>query len=1080
MRHFAVISGLVVIIALALSFLLLPSQKELGTMLLRDREYEASRQYFEAQLASGDQSPQVITALLEIYIQNGDVDRAIALVGSYEEAIGTAPDVLQRLTELYRQDRRFGLYLHTLERLAAIAPTATRVEELADAYYKAGRTEKQIAALVWLSSFPDVSAARQLELADLQVASGRYEEAVRTLAQILEKTPDALDASYERQLFDLSLYLDDHDLAKHVADTVLGPSTPGGRTVTFASVALYRRAPDLALTLLERRAEQEAVDPQWRRTHADVLLALGRDDDAWSELSYWWSADLLPPASAPTLIDLALVRADLATALGVFNRYGIDRIGASATLSLIGELHRAGRDDDVDAILAEIGIEALNDEPILGADIMLTRGDVAEAARLTDLALTLDLSSIAVRVALADVLSRQDRNQAAFELLHPYIADPVLPVEGAVLLAELYVRLDKAEEGFWDVAALLAQRSTPRLRALWAQLGLVTGRMEMVAEWLAREPVLSATTAIDLYFLGERQSAWGVALAAARRLQDLEPGPATTQKLAYALHRLGEDREALEVIRPLASQETQLEPLYGEILQALGETEELKTLWSRQMSRPELSEAEREALVYNLLEVGADEVVWDQLLLLAESKGGQWWYTAAGAAQRLDRVAELSSLAQQRLGVTDPDSEEATAMVYAIADADRSAALPLFRRLAELDPVQWEDAYIATLRDLGRRQDLIDWTTARLNRVTDTQKILALAYGLAELDPAAAAKAVQTRATDNRQLADLYADLLRRSGRRDKAYAFEMAQAENGRFGDVYTRETAFRALESGDRPMAEKLFRRVAAEAGPDSEAMRQLYYLWGPRPRSDALDWIEARARVADGSERDKWIDKLVEMRAAKRVETLIGGLDGAKSDRDLLHLVRAYAQGDQRPKLREAIIRAISRIKETEQLRSLARTAETTRDRSLITATWQAVLAAAPSDSEAQRTLGLIAYDEGRLIDAERLLGAYLANGDGDYEANYYYADTLARTDRSAQAMPFYRRAYEQLLRIDRRDFTQEVARANLLRQLGRTEDAVQVMNDLVRQRPGDDGLRADFADLLIETGDLQRARQILKLK
>ena len=44
--------GPVVVVALGLSFLLLPSQKELGTMLLRDREYEESRRYFEEQIAA--------------------------------------------------------------------------------------------------------------------------------------------------------------------------------------------------------------------------------------------------------------------------------------------------------------------------------------------------------------------------------------------------------------------------------------------------------------------------------------------------------------------------------------------------------------------------------------------------------------------------------------------------------------------------------------------------------------------------------------------------------------------------------------------------------------------------------------------------------------------------------------------------------------------------------------------------------------------------------------------------------------------------------------------------------------------
>ncbi|MDF1791061.1 MAG: hypothetical protein P1U88_04080 [Thalassobaculaceae bacterium] len=1080
MRQFAAITVLVVIVALGLSFLLLPSQKELGTMLLRDREYEESRTYFEQQIAAGDTSPQLITGLLEIYIRNGDVDRAINLVGSYEKAIGTAPDILQRLVELYRQDRRFGLYLHALARLTAIDPTQERVEELADAYYKAGKTEEQVASLEWRRSFGDAPVARLIELSELQIATGRYDAAIDTLAGIFETAPDALDPSFRQQLFDLCLHQDQRDRAALIADAILTPDAPEGMTITFADIAIYRGAPDLALDLLHKRSDLEETNADWRRVHASALRAVGRNDEAWRKLTAWWHAGHLHPDSAASLIDLSVQHNDLDTAVSVFSRYGLDRVGASSALSLIGELHRAGRTQAVDKLIAELGEDALEEEPILGAEIMLERDRLDEAGRLADLAMKHLSSTIDNHLALAGVLARLNRNDQAFDLLHPYVADPVLPVEGALLLAELYVRLDRAEDGFWDVAALLAQRNTPRLRGIWAQLALATDRTDMVAEWLARESALDAGTVNDLYFLAERRAAWGVAVSAARRLIKLDPGDGAAQRLAYALFQRGANEEALEVITPVIGRHPDMEPLYADILRALGRTTELAALWARQFARPGLSEADREGLVYNLWEVGADAVVWDRLLDLAVDQGGGWWYTAAGAAGRLGRVGDLVAAARKRLADTDPTSEEATAIVYAVADTDRQAALPLFRSLADRAPAKWDDAYVGILRDLGLRQELIDWTTTRLAQEQAPDRALSLAYGLADLDPDAAAAAVATRAQSSRLFADLYADLLRRAGKRDKALAFEISTAESGRFGDAYARDTGFRALEAGDRGAAERLFRRAAADAGPDSDSVRQLFYLWGPRPRPEALDWIEAKARAADVGARQAWLDKLVEMRAGNRVTAIIGGIDGAKTDRDLLNLVQAYALGDDRQKLHDAITQAISRINDTETLRDLARTAENTRDRGLITATWQAVLKASPADREAQRTLGLIAYDEGRLIDAERLLGAYLANGKGDYEANYYFADTLARTNRSAQATPFYRRAYDQLTEIEQRDFTQEVARANLLRRLDRIHEAVNLMDVLIRQHPEDDGLRADFADLLIESGDLRRARTILKLK
>jgi len=1080
MRQFAFITALVVVVALALSFLLLPSEKELGTMLLRDKEYDESRGYFEAQIAAGDTSPQVVTALLEIYVRNGDVQRAIDLVDTYARAIESSPEVLERLTELYRDDRRFGLYLRTLERLTALAPTPERVEELADAYYKAGDLEKRVETLVRLRGFGELTPERLLELAALQVDIGYYDAAIDTLADAIDIFPGPQDRSYHLQLFDLSLFRGQTDRARRLARQMLSPETPADLVIAFADAAIYRGAPDIALDLLHRRNDLEATNTEWRRVHAAALRAIGRDDAAWEKLSSWWHEGHIHEVSSVSLIDLAVVRGQLDLAFDVFMTYGIDRIGIPSALSLIGELHRAGRDEAVDVLMAELGRDALRGQPVLGAEIMLARENVAEANRFADLALATPTPAIGTRLALAALLTRLDRSEEAFTLLRPYVADPALPVEGALLLAELYVRLGKAEDGFWDVAALLASRSTPRLRAVWAQLALATGRRQQVMEWLAREPGLDIDTATDLYFVAEREGAWDVAVAAARRLVAMEPGDLPAQRLAYALFQAGDNAAALAALEPVVSRLPEAEPLYADILLALGRSDALITLWADQIARAGVPDAEREALIYSLLNAGADAIVWDRLLDLARTKGGGWWYTAARSAERLDRRDTLVALAAERVREVNPGSDEATAIAYAVADIDRPASLAVFRNLADRAPGLWGEAYAAILRDLGRTQELTAWTTERLGAETDPERALILAYALADLSPKAAAAAVAPRARASRAFADLYADLLRRSGQPGRALAFEVALAEDETFGATYTRDTAFRALEAGDRSTAERLFRLSATDAAPDSDEIRQLFYLWGPRPKPDALDWIEARARAADGDSRHLWIDRLIDMRAGGRAAEVIGGLDGADSPRALLQLVRAHAQGSDREKLRQAITAAVSRIRDAETLRSLARVAEGTRERGLITETWQAVLRAAPADPEARRTLGLIAYDEGRLIDAERHLGAYLANGEGDYDANYFYADTLARTDRTVQAPPYYRRALAQLLAIQPRDFNQEVTRANLLRRLGKTEEAVALMDALVRQRPGDDGLRADFADLLIESGDLRRARTILQLK
>ncbi len=1093
MRAFAALIALVIVLAIGLSLLVLPSGEQLGIMLLRDREYDEARSYFEKQIEAGDMTAPTVSALMKIYIEYGDVERAIALIERFEAASGESATILPYLAELYRTDRRFGMYLRTMERVVAIDPTQERLETLVDAYYKAGNIDAQITTLLKMRDLKLISTERLVELADLMRVAGRYDEAIAALNQAIVEDPSKLDWSQRLSLFELMLHQGQTQQALDILTGWFDATTPANILISFAQTAISYQEIDTAIGLLQSRPELETSNQTWRSALAYALRLEGRDEEAWTRMRAWWRERILPLALAADLIELALRNQDLDLALEVVDQIGFAMLGGRPVLDLVAALHQAGRTETVDRLLAQIGPTALEDSSVMAAEIWLTRGDLVAAERYADIALlqidgTADGKTalpVDDQVALAGVLNTLGRSEDAFKILIARMTDPALPAEAMILLGELYATLDRAEDGFWEITALLSRQNSPRLRAVWANLALLTDRRDVVLEWLAREPEITPSVLIDLYYLSESRGTWDVAVAAAKRFVLASPGDGADLRLAYALFNAGDLESALVILAPVVPRNSEAEGLYADVLRGLGRTEELVGLWRTQIVRPGLSPERREELVYALLEAGADDAVWQELMDYAIQRGGFWWSTLAQSAVHLGRLGDLVPVMVDRIKVGDPASDETAAILYALADADRAAAVPAYRDLAKRAPKLWADSYLSALRDLGRIDELVDWTTERLSAETDPREALALAYALADLtDPESAARAIAPLADRNEELAGLYADLLRRAGRPQDAMAFETKMAVANRFGVAFTRAVAFRALETGDPKTAERLFLGIAGSAGPNDESMKQLFYLWGPPPRPDVLDWIETRAKSATGDARQAWLDKLLELRAGARTAEVIGGVEGAETNSELVQLVQALAQDRTEArdpkKLRAAVAKAITQISDAEDLRELAGIAEQIRDRGLVRKAWQAVLKVAPKDPAAHRALGLAAYDEGRLIDAEQHLGAYLSQGDGDYEANYFFGDTLTRTNRKAQAVPFFKKAQAQLLAKPKRDFQEEVARANLLRRLGKIEGAVTIMEGLLTQRPADRSLRADLADLLIEKGDLRRARDILGQK
>ena len=120
-------------------------------------------------------------------------------------------------------------------------------------------------------------------------------------------------------------------------------------------------------------------------------------------------------------------------------------------------------------------------------------------------------------------------------------------------------------------------------------------------------------------------------------------------------------------------------------------------------------------------------------------------------------------------------------------------------------------------------------------------------------------------------------------------------------------RNIAFLLLEAGRKDRAIKVVTLLADGAGPESDDLNQLLYLWGPRPGPAAVNWLSDQAMMTyqGRAQLAKWTEILINARTPDiaiqlaKLEPVTGELD------DLARAtIRALRSLEDRNKLKEYV--------------------------------------------------------------------------------------------------------------------------------------------------------------------------------
>jgi hypothetical protein len=936
-----------------------------------------------------------------------------ALERKFQDGDRSRPTVFP-LSELYVRAGQIDKAIEVLSAYAALHPGERDVtERVAALLIEAQRAPQALEELEKLAA--DGGQARLRELDRRFDAAGDTEGRVRALTALAahgHATPQ--------------------DFAALVA--ILAAKGEKAEALKVAYNALLRWGPAMPSPLAQ--------------TMTALAADLSRQDLIAGPLAHWAAAQAQAPAMtafAAALIDKGQAK----TAIAILRTNQAFAKGEPAAVALVAELEAAYGDARA-AFLALEGLLSRGALPqakdVLYTDLGLRVGERERAldfagkrglAAYPD-ALALHLIGLAAETGRQDWLTAQDRAKDYRE------ARPAV----AAKLAQSLGQTEKARALAEQAAASAA---TAQARLFVAQIFLDLGEKDRARTILAQacdppDAIGPAEAAIGLpVAIGLREGALSLRLADTLRAHD--KGQATSLAYVRALALNGRGEEALALFKTLNASGDQADTAFFDALAAAGKIQELQAELFARFAAAEGNDAKRTALIYRI----------NDLKLAAVSAAAQ--SIVPGLIADLERAAIAGTAREAR--------------IQALAAIAPAKALPFLKEAGERDPSKAGYAYLKALKEARRTSELRAFLLFGAANASNAKVQDDYLHELIKQGGAESALPLLAQRARTREIAwfHAYDDALKRAaGREGRAAALAQLAAAPGLSQDL-RRQIAFRLLEAGAKPSAEALFLALAENAAPSAQDVKDLLYVWGPRPSQTGLQWLERRAAAAKGAERAAWCAHLLNAGGARAV-IRIGEAEG-EADASMLPLLAA-AFVDLRDK---AGLQALARDSAARAVpvKALTTLAEASAALGLEADAARLFALAAAKDPDFHAAAGRAAFFAGRREEALTHLSIAVRTAPGP-ETSFYLAETLTALGRPAEARDHYAGAVARVSDGAK----PEVLRLRMIARL-RLRDYAAARADRDRLDPAGTGqARDDYAAALLDQGDIDRAGDALGLK
>ncbi|MBF0587770.1 MAG: tetratricopeptide repeat protein [Magnetococcales bacterium] len=1008
---------------LGVAWMLYPSDDVLALMNLKDKEFDSAKSHYEKRLSDGDMTGPVVMPLVKLHLQYGDVDSATSLLERFIELNPNHMEGRKQLGTLYKYSQRPEDFLTNLQEMARLDPTKESLQTLSDLYNFHGQYDDQIKILEQMVKLYPEEPRSYDGLSRLYATRKRFGEAAQTLLSMRSRHPQEMEEDHIGFLINLLFESKRYEEALKEATVWLKESPDLGFTTELARLFRTRGKPEMAWTLLEPWIDRTASNNGLLSEVVQAAAATGRGQRMLDELFGRLGEGELGRQERIYLVELAVAMEQPDSVR--FSLEGIDyeQLPESTMTDLITFSVNDKQDEDLPVWLLErVPTEYLDRHPILAAEMAHRADDMEKVDRWLEMASSARNMDDAGRIRLASLMVRIGRKEEGMRRLQQVAHLPTMPEWMLQDLAWFFIRSENIPEGLGLFEKIRPIRNTAGVDYFWGMLATAAGKDDAVLKWVDETPELAEQSFLDLTGIALQVERIELASSLATRLAEHYPGKPSVMMLARVLTEAGQPVLALEQIQTLG----------------------------------ELSIA------------GEEGAVLEAVLIAA-------WRDKA-----------------------IPDEE---------------IALFLEQRLRHIDPTPDENLTYAT----------IFMQTGYKDRAEEIFLVLAEGAG-----------------PDSDEVNGLIAAMADQPGPETEQWLLaQMSKAKtekDRKAWQKHLREHAFLLLDKKQVQSATRIFQNLATRLPPDSPEVQQLLYLWGPRPDETALNWIVARAKKARGDkEAAQWLSMLVgagdafhaSELAAKRLpkagqggpilKVYLQALSSLRQgpqmimairkpipelkDRKKLAQLAKILSGNAKPPeddpemmgylkrlqhlrknstlLAQMLRQEIPKAQRPERLADLASLAEGENFPEIAAAAYRRTLTFVPDHEVALKRLGYMAFFDGDWKGVQNYLGRYLRRYDGDYESQFYLAEVLWSWGQKQKADSFYHAALKKIAALKEKPYTVRMTRTRIYQRLENTNEALKGFKQLLKEHPNDKRLRADYVELLLETGRLRAARNVLNM-
>lgn len=617
---------LLVIIGLFISFFLIPSERELALMNLKDKRFEEARFLYEKRFQRGDHTGGTVTPLIDLYLQVGRVDDAIKTMEIYVADHPKEVRARERLGTLYQYGQKTGDYLKNLEILTQMEPSAERLRQLSYLYNFNGQYDKQIDVLKRITTHFKATEQDHLDLAYLQAERDNYKDAVPVIQRLIAKDPKKVSSAAVE--FGFSLMLDNKqdkqavELAQNYIQAIGGIKS----AILFSSRLRNKGRNDLALEILKPFMNQVESNPALLREYVALEVNLNRRNDAFNRLYRIYNTKGLKDDLLVSFIELLAERKEPKLIHEILDKVNLNNLPQRTLIALAEGVIRTQDKELAEKFAQKVQAQVINTDKTVATMIAVATNAPDAQGRID--ALRQDPALLEKdRLFLANIFMIQLKKEYARQMMDGakvLYYDTETPLFETV---QLYIQLDLQDKALALLgdARKSVEKPSPALTKQfdysWALLSAGTGKSDAVVQWLETQKDVDPQLVKDLLYVANKNKAYVLELVTAQRVYEREKTFETTADYAQALVNTGHVEEALPLLKTLADKKPDWAFAYAEALDKMGNRQEVGRLWKEQLNKYTWTDDQLRSISYVLLKNGYKKEAEGILMRLASKAG---------------------------------------------------------------------------------------------------------------------------------------------------------------------------------------------------------------------------------------------------------------------------------------------------------------------------------------------------------------------------------------------------------------------------------------------------------------------------